>query len=340
MTQAVQASDRHLRVAMLWNGTLHKEVVLREPAHVTLGVAPSAMFPLPEGVIAEASFTLLSPSGLGYACMPHASLGGFMWQAGERKSVHQLPSEGARLGPDDYGVVTFGQVSVFFQHVRPLQLLAPVAKRDPALLASLSLSLFLHVVAGLFFALVAAKEFAQPDDLELDADSGRRFIVVQPPEDELAKRRKAGTETDDPGLRDRDEMGGKKHEREEGRVGRKDATREQTEIAGEPKDVVAAKVRGMGLLGVLAGGGPSNALSSALDTPSLDKMLGGLGAAQTVVGRGSGGMGLRGVGTGGGGTGQGTLFGAGELGTGVGAGSGSGRGRGAGGVGLPGPKAR
>jgi hypothetical protein len=91
---------------------------------------------------------------------------------------------------------------------------------------------------------------------------------------------------------------------------------------------------------VLSGGGPNNALQSALDAPSLDKMLGGLGSMQTVVGRGSGGFGLRGSGVGGGGTGKGALFGAGELGTGVGAGSGSGKGRGASGVGLPGAKAK
>jgi len=133
-------------------------------------------------------------------------------------------------------------------------------------------------------------------------------------------------------------MGGKQHEQAEGRVGRKDATQEDTQVAGEPKDAVAAKVRGLGLLGVLSGGGPSNAVTNALDMPSLDKMLGGLGAVQTVSGRGSGGYGLRGAGAGGGGTGQGTLFGAGALGTGVGAGSGNGKGRGAGGMGLPGPK--
>ena len=50
-------------------------------------------------------------------------------------------------------------------------------------------------------------------------------------------------------------MGGKKHEHDEGRVGRKDAAHENTQIAGEPRDVVAAKVRGLGLLGVLSGGG-------------------------------------------------------------------------------------
>jgi hypothetical protein len=163
---------------------------------------------------------------------------------------------------------------------------------------------------------------------------------VPPPEDEpLLRKRKSGTETKDPGMRDRDEMGGKKQEKAEGRVGNKDAKRPDTQIAGEPKDAIATKVRGMGLLGVLSGGGPNNALSNALDTPTLDKMLGGLGAVQTVAGRGSGGFGLRGSGSGGGGTGKGTLFGAGDLGTGVGAGSGSGRGKGSGGIGLPGAKA-
>jgi hypothetical protein len=199
----------------------------------------------------------------------------------------------------------------------------------------------LHVGALLFLFLVAAKEFAPAGALELDAELVKRFMVVPPPIDEpLMKRRKAATETPDPGLRDRDEMGGKKQAKAEGRVGKKDATREDTQIAGEPKDAVAAKVRGMGLLGVLSGGGPNNALHSALDTPSLDKMLGGLGALHTVVGRGSGGFGLRGSGSGGGGIGKGTLFGAGDLGTGVGAGNGSGRGRGAGGIGLAGPKAK
>jgi hypothetical protein len=231
---------------------------------------------------------------------------------------------------------------VFFQHVRPAEHAHPARlSRDSALVACFGLSVFVHVAILVFLFFVAAKEFAPAESLELDTDLVKKFLVVPPPEDEpLMKKRKAGTETDDPGLRDRDDTGAKKHEHEEGRVGRKDATREDTQIAGEPKDAIAVKVRSLGLLGVLAGGGPQNALASALDAPSLDKMLGGLGAVQTVVGRGSGGFGLRGSGNGGGGTGQGALFGAGALGTGVGAGNGSGKGRGAGGIGVPGAKAR
>jgi hypothetical protein len=172
------------------------------------------------------------------------------------------------------------------------------------------------------------------DDLEVNAELLKRFMVVPPPPDERATRRDRPDENKDKGMRDRKEQGGKKAEHAEGKVGKKDATQDTTHIAGEPKDAITTKVRGMGLLGVLAGGA-DNSGRSALALPQLDKMLGGMGSLQTVVGRGSGGFGLRGTGVGGGGNGQGSLFGAGDLGTGVGAGNGNGKGRGA----RPGPPA-
>jgi hypothetical protein len=342
MATAVHAAERPLRVAMLWNGALQQEELLDEPRSVTLGTNGKTMFPLPEGVLGDDDFmTLLAANGSSYALQPNPRLSGFVSIGGQRQDAREL-RDAQRLGPNDYGVVTLGSVALFFQHVPRAENARPARDHgDPAVLACLGLSIFLHVGALLFLFLVAAKEFAPVGALELDAELVKKFLVVPPPIDEpLLKRRKAATETPDPGLRDRDEMGGKKQEKAEGRVGKKDAQREDTQIAGEPKDAVATKVRAMGLLGVLSGGGPNNALHSALDMPSLDKMLGGLGALHTVVGRGSGGFGLRGGGTGGGGTGKGTLFGAGDLGTGVGAGSGSGRGRGAGGIGLAGPKAK
>lgn len=332
-------TDRHLRVAMLWNGTLHQEQLYTEPKKITLGTEGGADFPLPENAVAEDVISLFEADGDGYSLQPHPRFGGFVFLRGERSAAHELRSA-ARIGPDDYGVLTLGSVAIFFQLVRAQHAPPGKVRRDPALVASFGLSAFVHVGALLFLFLVAAREFAPAGALELDADLVKRFLVVPPPEDEpLLQKRKAGTEVEDPGMRDRDEMGGKKHEREEGKVGKKDAQQEKTEIAGDPKEAIASKVKNLGLLGVLSGGGPSNALSNALDTPSLDRMLGGLGSLHTVAGRGSGGMGLRGSGSGGGGKGQGVLFGAGELGTGVGAGSG-GRGKGSGGVGLPGPKAK
>ena len=339
MSSTVQPNQRHLRVALLWNGAPQAETLIVRPRPVTLGHDGRSTFPLPEGLLPDAVLTLLAPQQAGYAFLPHPSLGGFVSLAGERKSVRSLDAA-SMLGPDDYGVITLGSVAVFFQQVRVSRHALPTRTApDTGLQASLGLSLVMHIAALIFLFLVAAKEFAPAASGELDADLVKRFLVVPPPEEEFLQRQhKAGTEAQDPGLRDRDEMGGKQHEQAEGRVGRKDATQEDTQVAGEPKDAVAAKVRGLGLLGVLSGGGPSNAVTNALDMPSLDKMLGGLGAVQTVSGRGSGGYGLRGAGAGGGGTGQGTLFGAGALGTGVGAGSGNGKGRGAGGMGLPGPK--
>jgi TonB family protein len=203
-------------------------------------------------------------------------------------------------------------------------------------MACVGLSIFAHVASLLFLFLVAARELAPPGELELDSELVRKFLIVPPPELEDPSRKAGGTELEDPGLRDRDEMGGKRAEREEVRVGKRDAQQPNTEIAGDPQDAVAQKVRGLGLLGVLSGG--SGAVTNALDTPSLDSLLGGLGAVETVIGQGSGGMGLRGSGSGGGGKGPGTIFGAGDLGTGVAGGKGLGKGKG--GIGTSGRQAR
>ena len=328
-----------LRVALLWNGALQAEQILTDAREIKLGSTKHALFALPDGVIEEDELTLLKPEAQGYALQPHRALAGFVTLAGQRHDAASL-REPRALGPQDYGVVTLGSVALFFQYVRPQQQALPAKlERDFSVLACFGLSLFIHVTVLLFLFLIAAKEFAPAGELELDTELVKRFMVVPPPIDEpLLQRKKVGTEIKDPGLRDRDE-GGKKQAKSEGRAGKKQATQEDTKLAGEPNEAVA-KVRGLGLLGVLSGGGPGSGMKAALDTPSLDKMLGGLGAMQTVTGRGSGGMGLRGSGSSGGGTGQGSLFGAGEVGTGIGAGKGSGRGRGAGGPGAEGAKAK
>jgi hypothetical protein len=328
-----------MRVALLWNGALQAEQILSEAREIKLGSGRDALFALPDGVIEEDELIVLSADASGYALQPHRALAGFVSLAGERHEAASL-REPQRLGPQDYGVVTVGSVAVFFQYVLPSQQALPAKlERDFSVLACFGLSLFIHVTVLLFLFLIAAKEFAPAGELELDADLVKRFMVVPPPVDEpLLQRKKVGTETKDPGLRDRDE-GGKKQAKAEGRAGKKQATQEDTKLAGEPSDAVA-KVRGLGLLGVLSGGGPASGIQSALDAPSLDKMLGGLGAMQTVTGRGSGGLGLRGSGSSSGGTGQGNLFGAGDVGTGIGAGKGSGKGRGTGGPGADGAKAK
>jgi len=338
MARKVPTNERHLRVAFVWNGTLQAEETLSTPGPVIVGTGANALFPLPDNVAFE-QFVLLEPVGAGYQLNITQGMGGDVWQAGERRSVQEAAGGRAdvRLGPDDYGVVTIGSVAFFFQHVRA----APSAPRgftglDSGFVASIGLSLFIHSAVMLLFW-VAAREMPDPDPLELPTDLIARFMVTPPPEDILEPEDNAsGTDTEDPGLQDRDETGGRRAEGEEGRVGRPDSPQEDTEIAGEHTGPVAAKVRNMGLLGALSGGGEGNAIADALDVPMVSDMLSGLNSSRTILGRGFGGAGLRGMGAGGGGDGPGGLFGAGDSGGGIGAGSGGGLGRGRGGIGVKG----
>lgn len=295
---------------------------------------------LPAGVSERDRVTLIEPQGHGFRLRTEGiagPIGGSVWIGGERLEARELlRSATIDLGPDDYGVITLGPAALFFQHVRGARRPGASLALNAANAASLLLSFFLHG-AILLFLFIARAEMDQPDPLELDADLIRQFMITPPPEDIIQPQRASGTDTQDPGIQDREEAGGRQAEGEEGRVGRRDATQEQTEMEGEVTGGAAARVRSMGLLGVLADPGADDSPLSALsDGPSVSDILGGLGSSRTVFGRGSGGTGLRGEGGGGGGTGPGTLFGGGGVGTGVGVGGGAGGGRGRGGPGAPG----
>lgn len=326
---ATASVDRPLRVALLWNGAVLDERLLQAPVPVVLGSSREALFPLPEGAASSDDITLLEPDAGGYSLQPASGMDGAVWLAGRPRSARGL-REPIKLSGGDYGLVNFGGTSVFFQQVRPVVGETPRKSfRDGALIACIGLSVFVHVVSLLFLALVARKEFPSAEELELDSDLLRKFLVVPPPEDVIEAARRSSQREQEHGLRDRDESGGKRAKREQGKVGKRDSQHPKTEIQGAPAEAVAQQVRGLGLLGVLAGG-HSNAVSSVLDTPSVSNLIGGLGSAQTVLGRGSGGMSTRGSGPGGGGNADGALFGAGDLGTGVGGGKGLGRGSGKG----------
>lgn len=339
---AMAPQTRSLRVAYLWNGAVHAEELLDQRLPVILGDA--GIFPLPDTVKYDApgGVTLLEPTGSGYRLNITRDMGGSIWMGGTEKRVADILAAGGggpALGPDDYGVVTLGPIAVFFQGVKT----ARTPKRsfwtlDGSFASSIGLSLFLHV-AAVILLILANRETPDVDPLELSTDVIRRFMVTPPPEDMVEEaRRESGTNVDDPGVHDNADTGGTRDKGDEGRVGHENAEQENTEIAGENNGPVATKVRAMGLLGVLSGGGGSqNAIASVLDDmPDVSDMLSGTNAANTIVGRGSGGRGLRGTGSGGGGTGPGNLFGAGGIGTGGGAGSGGGLGRGGGGIGAKG----
>ncbi|MCB9621622.1 MAG: energy transducer TonB [Sandaracinus sp.] len=340
MSAAATAASRPLRVAYLWNQTIQEDELLTTPMPVTIG----GTFPMPEG-FGEVPVPVLTPVAGSHGYRLNAGgglLGGSVWIGGKRHDIGQLPAP-VELGPSDYGVVTLGPVAVFFQHVRgaaaaPKQL----ARLDMGVTFSVLLAFLLVGAIGVISFLDYQRHgYGELDPFELDESLITRFMVTPPPEDFFEQvAPESGDETEDPGLRAREETGGRRHEGDEGRVGREDADTEDTHVQGEVTTAIATKVRNMGLLGALSNGGEGNAIAAALDVPTISDILGGMGDAPTRVGRGSGGTGLLGVGRGGGGDGPGSLFGAGDIGTGAGAGRGNGVGRGGGGVGARGRPAR
>lgn len=329
MTQSTPT--RSLRLAMVWNQTVHGEAVLTEPRTVTLGYANDALFPLPEAQAARGDITLLTPLSEGYSLHLPPEARGAVWIQGTRHEVQELlvRTPTITLSREDYGVISLGAASYFFQQVEPSQTpKRPLLSLDGEFTASLGLSLFVHVCVILLM-LLAERELPVEKSLELPPDLIARFLVSPPP-DALpeVKTKDSGDAVDQGTLRQRDEGGGKKEKSDQGKIGKTDAAPKETEVAGETRGAVASKVRGMGLLGALAGG---DTLRDALNVAGVGDLLSGLNSARTDVGAGSMGRGLRGTGAGAAsGDATGGLFGGGGLATGAGSGAGAGTGRGTG----------
>jgi TonB family protein len=321
-----------LRVAMVWSQTLQDEQMLDQPRQVVLGYGQEAVFPLPEAEAARGDIALLTPIDGGYSLHLPQGARGAVWVDGERREVRDMleRTPNLTLGRRDYGVVSLGAASYFFQQVE----LAPKARRglgslDGDAVISLGLSFFIHACL-LVLMLIAQDEFPFEATLEVKPELITRFMVTPPIEETQEPPTKSKKEEAAP--KKKDDGGGKKMAKDEGKFGRKDTQKKEHEIAGEQREEIATKVRGMGLLGALAGG---DTLKDALQDTNVGALLGGLGSARTDLGAGSGGKGLRGVGAGGGGNGPGSLMGGGALGTGIGAGRGGGR-AGSGGHGVGG----
>src|SRR5688500_11408602 len=145
MAHVVSASQRHLRVALIFGGALEAEQLLKNPKPVVLGYSDDAVLPLPAGVVEGDRLPIMRPNGPSYDIDLHPSIGGSVWLGRQRREVPELRGHGqvVRLGPDDFGVLTVGSTAVFYQMVKP----APSDLRwfgallyGPASLASLYLA--------------------------------------------------------------------------------------------------------------------------------------------------------------------------------------------------------
>ena len=324
---------RPLRVVLVWHGEAIEERVLHKAEPVRLGARKGVTFAVPEAL---GEHVLLRPSADGSVVLSLVpGMSGTIGLDHREVAVEQLiggrgPVE-QPLAITDWGIVALDasqEVAIFFQFLSPqVGLGGGAGFFDRFIGQALVFSAVVHVSL-----LVIAFILWEPDDL-LDVDPPPSQAIAkllleqqQPPPEKPEKpdSRKA-----------REDDASKRAAKKEGKTGDKDAKVQPTKIPKGDRDQVVKAVSSMGLLGAMKGSKQSAALKNLLsDTPdaTITTAMAGLKGTELVVGRGSGGMGIKGDGPGGGGTGKGQLMGVGNLATGGGGHGGKNTGSGGGGT--------
>lgn len=333
----------NLRTAAVWGSAVLRVESLAPGRSFVVGDAPGAVIARPDSVsMPDAPVRAV---GNGWELDARGVTGGVVFLRGRREDALQLAQSGAPVPivAGDYGLLQYGTFSVFFQFAT-----VPAPKRRrwwaallfPIFILDLSMALALLFSASLVGGLLmifrsqgSPDPFDPPAVLMSQRELEELYRVKQDEPEVKPESSKSddggGTGVKDPGAKDKkDQGGGKKMAKEEGKLG-KDGQAEETKLTGDPRN---------GL------GGMTEALNSEVGEEvrrtlgtisSVADALGGLRSDSIVLGAGSG-TGLRGGGPGGGGNGPGVPFGSGTLDTGWGPGMGGGYGSGSGGPGGPG----
>ena len=312
---------RPLRLVLVWHGEPLEERVIRHAVPIILGSRKGATFSIPEASLGP-EHVLLAPSPDGsFSLRLTPGMSGTLGFDSREVTVEDFAASqggGASESPlsfSDWGMVAIDkthEIAVFFQFIAPQPTLGPGAGFfDRFIGQALVFSGVVHISL-----LVIAFVLWEPDDgLDVDPPPSTaiaKMLLEQPPDPEKKEK---------PDVRKAREDASKKAAKKEGKIGDKDAKPVVTKIPKGDRDQVVKAVSNMGLLGSLKANKQSAALKSLLsDTPdaTMTTAMAGLKGTELIVGRGSGGMGLRGDGPGGGGTGKGQLMGVGNLGVGGG----------------------
>jgi hypothetical protein len=325
----IDAKHRPLRVAMLWNGSVIQEQIFMEPHSVTIGENVKNTFTLPQGCGLPETLKLFTGTRKGkYTLSLGRDMNGQLHLGGESLTVQQSienKSSGTSglndipLDSDDWGILHFGPLAVFFQFVRPIQvrMAGAAAFADSNILASLSSAAVVHI--GLI--LMALFMWVEHVDMRRQPHIFKQLsiaAVYDTEKDEEEEEEDEGEEED---------TTGKRAEGEEGKFGDPEIDPEIESKVPQNEGKMVSKIdpKKVGLVDVLQGNkiaAISNILSNNAQGLS-DKMaiaMAGAGS-EFVMGHGSGGMGFKGTGTGGGGEGgYGRIHGLGKIDTGGGTG--------------------
>jgi len=321
-----------LRTAAVWGTTVLAVQNLNRGQSLKLSDGEGNLVAKPDG--SQVTDFPVRAVGTGWELDARGCTGGELLLRGRRENPAELGRSGAPIPivAGDYGLIQYGNFSVFFQFTHAAPIIKRRRRTDWALLLSF---VFAMVAVGgglaLIWAITTPQGIPKPLELtsqqELELQFNLKEEDTPPPPPSAGKEEDKGSGIKDPGAKDKKEQGGgKKIAGTEGKLGRngKETTTKQT---GE----------------IRAGlGGMSEALSSDVGDEvrktlgtisSVADALGGLRSDQIVLGAGSG-TGLKGSGKGGGGDAPGGVpFGSGTLDTGWGPGKGGGYGSGSGGPG-------
>jgi hypothetical protein len=322
-----------LRVAAAWGTTIVGMRLLSRGEDCALGEMPGALAPLPDGLVAPN--LPLRAAGGGWELDARGVVSGMLVLRGREENLLGLAQTGAPVPvlPGDYGLLQYGQFSIFFQYTTAPPPLLGKTRWDVLVALSIFSSLIFHLGAmGLLIVNWTPEPYHPPP--ELVPDLAAQFHLNRPldewaPAPAIAKAESnaGGKGVKDPGAKDtKKQGGGQKIVGKEGKAGM-NAKEDHTELPGEIKPTTHYG----GLSEALADTG-TDIKKTLSEIQTVTDALGGLNSNNVVLGSGPG-TGLRGAGSGGGGTGAGVIFGSGTLNTGWGAGMGGGFGSGAGGPG-------
>ncbi|MEZ4460015.1 MAG: AgmX/PglI C-terminal domain-containing protein [bacterium] len=217
-------------------------------------------------------------------------------------------------------MIDLGQVGIFFQMLDKSEVV-PIRGFAERFEAPLLLAIFVGAIGHIAFLMVAFLMFQAPAELE-EMQNLDRFVkfMVDDVDDPLEEE-----ETDEP----EEDTTGKKAGGEEGKFGDPDEEIPESKIPkvdGEMVNEIDVKNIGVNkaLSSDLLGSGPLKNIFGNQDgfDAKMNVAMSGEGG-ELVIGRGAGGMGMRGVGKGGGGEGFGRIGGLGKVDTGGGKGTGA-----------------
>lgn len=332
-------SNHNLRVALVWNGTVFHEKTFTQTSDtiVLVGEETKNHFAIPATGIPD-TFQMFERTEKGYKFRftdkvdVTATIGEEEYDAEELIEASSTTKAGSastadgnaaiyetQIGYDDWGIVHLGNVDIFFQLMEKGEVIAGRGFGDRfegTLVGTILVAAILH-----FGFLISAHLFFEVDTDLRDMQQLNRFvkIMVDEPKDPLEE-----LELDEP----EEDTTGKKAGGEEGKFGDADSEIEESKIPktdGEMVDEIDVKNIGVNkaLSSDVLGSGPLKNIFGNSDgfDAKMNVAMSGEGDS-LVVGRGSGGMGMRGLGKGGGGEGFGRIHGLGKVDTGGGKGTG------------------